>query len=175
MRALRGFTLIEVVVALALGAVLVASAHGVLVSLDDASERLINIADSTAVDANADILARTLVRSVTTDITDSDIVVGNSSLVTFVSWCDMPGGWLERCRVDLRLERQGFSWSARMRTTSGLSFKLPWKDLAGRLTYLKQIGDSRDWLTEWGPAPAAPAAIGVIRARDTLLLVVGAR
>ena len=77
----------------------------------------------------------------------------------------MPEGWLERRRVELRVENGVFAgWSG----VSGVAFD-----------YLLEPGAHAAWVREWISPVSAPVAVRVRIARgaavDTLLFIVGPR
>lgn len=161
----RGFTLIEVMVALTLSALVVLLAHRVFTGVVDGAERL--GAARTALDREANgrrSLAETF-GSLDVGTEGAGGFAGRPTQADFTTWVRVPEGWLERRRVVLRVEGGRFAG---------------WSDVSGvEFDYLLEPGATAAWVREWISPVSAPVAVRVRIARvgavDTLLFVVGSR
>jgi prepilin-type N-terminal cleavage/methylation domain-containing protein len=177
----RGFTLIEVLVALAVGAVVVLGARLMLEGAADGGRRIARVAQGMDRDANAERLLRTTVASLEWGSAEEGGARfgGDEREARFTSWCDAPGGWQERCDVSIAVT---FDSSA-THVAGSLSLSRVGAEPVqirdgfthGALRYLADARDGGHWITKWDAGLAAPLAIGVILDRDTLVLRVGER
>jgi prepilin-type N-terminal cleavage/methylation domain-containing protein len=169
----RGFTLIELMAALALSGLAIVGAARLLDQLGDARDRSAMRATRDAHNANGVRLLRALVlRAELQD--ESSRFFGSDTVASFPSSCEVPGGWLERCAVTLALASERDS--AVLTASARGSTVIVWRGAApAQLRYFSGIsapGGGR-WLRGWGTSVAPPAAIGIATARDTLVLRLG--
>jgi prepilin-type N-terminal cleavage/methylation domain-containing protein len=173
MRGSRGFTLIELMIALTLSALVVLLAHRIFAGVVDGAQSL-QVA-RTALDREAN--AR---RSLTEMFGSLDIgtdgaggFAGRRDRVEFTTWQRVPQGWLERRRVTLELT--GGVLVAR----SDVSIALEDSVSHVEFDYLLEPGINAAWVREWISPVSAPVAVRVRIARkaviDTLLFTVGPR
>jgi prepilin-type N-terminal cleavage/methylation domain-containing protein len=168
-----GFTLIEVMIALALAGLVVLLAHRVFTGVVDGAERL-GVA-RTALDRQAN--AR---RSLTEMLGSLDVgtegaggFAGRPERAEFTTWQRVPTGWLERRRVIIGVE--GGVLVARSDQSLAL------QDSVSRVEfdYLLEPGANAAWVREWISPVSAPVAVRVrirrVAAIDTLLFIVGPR
>jgi prepilin-type N-terminal cleavage/methylation domain-containing protein len=102
-----GFTLIEVMVALAVAAVVVLGARLALEQLADDAGRIIDGAVLADRDANAERLLRSLFRRLEVGTGSAGTFGGDERSMSFTTWCDVPGGWQERCEATLAIDTIG--------------------------------------------------------------------
>lgn len=168
----RGFTLVEVVVALAISALVILSGRMLLESLGDAADRIDRAARDGDGDANGERLLRALVGQI--DVGSKGATFGgDEQSAQFTSWCQSPRGWRERCRITLAIEEAN---AAPVLTTM-----LPGNDRVVlyraahtlRLRYLVDPSAGGTWFINWGGGLLAPRAIGVIADSDTLIIRIG--
>ena len=169
----RGFTLIEVMVALVIGGMAVASAAALLHGLGNRAQAIGLAATRADGDANGERLLRALVTNIdlTSDTTKS--FAGTASSATFPAWCDTPAGWLTPCVVRLAFERrEGASvLGVELRSADSSSIEVRRAFQRGRFRYLVEIDRRRSWVDRWSK-PVPPTAVAVIIDGDTLLLPV---
>jgi len=168
----RAFTLIELLVALSLtGLVLLGSAQ-LIGQLDITHARVAAATARQEEQVNGERLLRTLVYNLEAG-SDTLRFTGEDRRALFSSWCVAPGGWHERCLVTLRATTAGDS----ARVVAELPGRAPlilWRGLGNpEFRYLGAEHPEGRWWRGWGTTTTAPAAIGVVVARDTLVLVVG--
>ena len=166
----RAFTLIEVLVALVVGTVVVEGARRLLEALADSESVIRRMANDIEAEVNAEMVLRSLVRQLHAGAT-TDTIVADSQALRFTSSCETASGWAERCRVALSLT-PGTGVRLLVHAGDGVQFTAPWPDITGPLVYLDQSGETREWKSY--PADRI-AALGIVRARDTLLLPLGTR
>jgi len=175
MRPRDAFTLIEVMVTLALSGIILLGARTMIESVADRTEQVARAASADAAAANGERTARALVESFDAGPGDSIAFYGDPSAARFGSWCDVPGGWTERCAVTLGLEGDSARSALVVRTTTGLVIRVRTGFRSGSLRYLSSADGGGVWLREWGAGITAPLAIGFITERDTLTFRIGAR
>ena len=173
MRGSRGFTLIELMIALTLSALVVLLAHRIFAGVVDGAQGL-QVA-RTALDRGAN--AR---RSLTEMFGSLDIgtegaggFAGRPDRVEFSTWQRVRQGWLERRRVTLELT--GGVLVAR----SDVSIALEDSVTRVEFDYLLEPGVNAAWVREWISPVSAPVAVRVrimrVATVDTLLFTVGPR
>src|SRR5687768_3362934 len=99
-----GFTLLEVGVALAIALTLLVTARAMISAIGRANDQLTAVAQCADEDANAERLMRSLVGAIEVDTAQATYFGGDQTEMDFTSWCEMPSGWLERCRVRLQFD-----------------------------------------------------------------------
>jgi prepilin-type N-terminal cleavage/methylation domain-containing protein len=172
MRRRAGFTLMEVLVAIVIGAGVVVTARAILVAIGDGTQRL---ADASAVhdaERNADQLLRTALLQARTLSQDSVSFLGTSRGFVLRSWCPAPGGWTEPCDVTVAV----------LDSTPGIVMRLGLiaadlmvrhADRSAELRYLASAANGGTWLRGWSSPSELPLAVGLLIDGDTLMLPVG--
>ena len=173
-----GFTVLEVIVALTVGAMVLVGARVMLGAIADGGEAIRGQATANDRDANTERLLRTLLRQVETSAAGADFG-GDRGTLAFSSWCAVPGGWQERCRVSVSVvETIGQSRLVATLST-GESFELLYGFSAAEWRYVGDAARGGTWFEVWGEGIALPVALGLLVRRDsvadTLLFRVGAR
>lgn len=168
-----GFTLLELVAALSLTGFALLGAWRLLDQLADGRDRLVRERTSDAQQSNGVRLLRALVSRAESGSDSTMSFTGNVDGASFTSWCEAPGGWLERCRVSLVVAVTRDSSAIMGRIDDGAALPL-WRG-RGRAAFRYFSATARDgrWWDVWGTSIAAPAAVGVVVDRDTLVLRVG--
>ena len=173
MRISRGFTLIEVMVALTLSALVVLLAHRIFTGVVDGAQRL--EAARTALDreGNAHRSLTELFGSLDVGTGGTDGFAGRPDRVEFTTWQRVPLGWLERRRVVIGAE------GGTLVAHTGVTLALQDSVTGVEFDYLLEPGANAAWVREWISPVSAPVAVRVrIRraaAVDTLLFIVGSR
>jgi prepilin-type N-terminal cleavage/methylation domain-containing protein len=177
----RGFTLIEVLVALVVGAVVMLGARLLLEGVGDSGRRIVRVAQRADRDANAERLLRSTVASLEWGSAEEGGARfgGDEHEARFTSWCDTPGGWQERCAVMISItcdsSAQPVSAALSLSGVGTEPVQVRAGFMRGELRYLADARDGGHWITKWDAGLSAPIAIGVILDRDTLVLRVGER
>jgi prepilin-type N-terminal cleavage/methylation domain-containing protein len=177
------FTLLEIVVALAVSSIILVSARLLFESLSTTALQTIQTARDADRVANGDRLLRTLVGRLEVGSGHDRHFGGDGRSVHFTTWCDTPAGWLERCDAILAFEQPGGSPTLVMH----LIPTDPHGDLGprtivlasgfrtGALRYLNDPRAGGVWFTQWGDAISAPLALGVVIDADTSIVRIGER
>jgi len=177
----RGFTLIEVLLALTLGALVVLLAHQLFTGVLDCVRRVAEARAGLDREQNAQ---RWLVEALgSLEVGDrAGPFAGHPDQVEFGSWLLTPEGWLGRQR--LTLGAAGSRLVARLAGGDALVLADSVADV--QCDYLLEPGERATWVREWISPVSAPIAIRLRIARagnwqpgavivDTLLLIVGPR
>jgi prepilin-type N-terminal cleavage/methylation domain-containing protein len=171
----EGFTLVELLVALAIAGTLVLTSRALLEEVADDAQALVRhsaLADSRA---NADRALRELVGRLDVGTEEARRFSGDERIARFTSWCDVPRGWLERCLVTLALDFQSPEALLAVSLSTGELLVVRRGFSAGSLRYLGDAARGGTWFRSWGESITAPLAIGVILDADTLILRIGER
>jgi prepilin-type N-terminal cleavage/methylation domain-containing protein len=178
-----GFTLVELMVALVISAMVLIGARLMIETLSGATHRTIAAARSADHVANGDQFLRTLFGRLEIGTADDQPFGGSPRSVHFTTWCDSPGGWLERCQAVISLEVYGDTNCL----VAHLVPRDPHGDIGprtirvatgfgtGALRYLNDPRAGGQWFTQWGDGIVAPLAIGVVLDGDTSIVRIGER
>lgn len=170
----RGFTILELMVAIVVGSGVLLAARGLLGAMAADSERIAESATELDRRANSQRLLRSLVAQVESG-TPQLTFGGNASSAEFTTWCSSAGGWLERCRVRLSIEESEAGFSLIAVLSTGEMHELRAEMLHAELRYVADAARGGRWLEEWDAGITAPVALAVVTARDTVLLRIGER
>ncbi|HEX4561615.1 MAG TPA: prepilin-type N-terminal cleavage/methylation domain-containing protein [Gemmatimonadales bacterium] len=174
----RGFTLIEVMVALTLASLVVLLAHRIFSGVADGVGRM--DAARTALDrkVNSQRWLAEAFGSLQAGVDSAGSFEGHPDQALFATWQRAPAGGLERRR--LRLHQVGATLIA---DGAGLA-PLTLVDSVARIgfDYLLEPGANTAWAREWLSPVSAPLAVrvrieylGIPARADTLLLIIGGR
>jgi prepilin-type N-terminal cleavage/methylation domain-containing protein len=153
----RGFTLLEVLVALTVGGMVLVAAAGVFGAVADGGREL--RAARTALDrarnARRWLAATFLSLEIGQDAASP--FEGRPDRVSFTAWEEEPGGWLARRRIRLGLSGQGLT------ATIGDGDALVLADSVSALgfDYLLEPGLNASWVREWISPVSAPVAVRI--------------
>lgn len=165
----RGFTLIEMLVAIVLAALVAATARAVVETIGDAATRLAVTAVTEDAARGGDILSRTIIRQARSLRGDSISFFGTGRGFVIQSWCPVPGGWSEVCQAAFAVDDSATSVILRAGSTPLVAFR-------GResvaLRYLATAENGGRWVDRWA-SNGLPAAVGIIVDGDTLIVPVG--
>jgi prepilin-type N-terminal cleavage/methylation domain-containing protein len=175
----RGFTLIEVVVAITLSALVVLLAHRVFSGVVDGVARLASARVALDHEANARRLLQEAFGSLDVGSDGAGGFLGRPDGVEFTTWQRTVHGWFERRRVQLGVTGDAFV----ARRDGGL---VTLADSVDRVEfdYLLDPGANAVWVREWASPVSAPVAVRVRIARsgdretggvDTLVILIGPR
>ncbi len=172
----RGFTLVEVLLALALGGLVVLMAQRVFAGVSDGAHRLSQAQEALDRQANARRLLVGLVGSLDIGTSQSAGFDGRPNQVTFSTWVVSPEGWPVRRRVSLRLA----SGALVAEGLDAAAIVLADSVAALDVDYLLDYGAEATWVRNWQSPVSAPLVLRMRIARaesvvDTLLLVAGPR
>jgi len=175
----QGFTLIELIVALALGGMILVGAHQVLGSLQDETRALAIRSADIETSANGLRLLRAVAGRVEVGTPEAVAFAGTPIEARFTSWCEVPAGWLERCIVVLAVDTVRGVPTLIARIDNAPVIGLVPNVSYGALRYLNSAANGGQWFRAWSTGISAPLALGVIRSRDghadTLIVRIGER
>jgi len=171
----RGFTLVEVTAALAVGALVALLAYRLYAGLLDGTQRVLAARESLDRAANARRILGALVEGLEVGAVPGSGFEGSRSRVTFTTWATNPRGWAERRRVSL-LASEG---KLLVSEAAGRRLAIAEGVAALEVDYLMDLGAGQRWGSVWMSQVSAPVALRLRIARpsgtDTLLLLVGPR
>lgn len=171
----RGFTLLEVIVALSIGAVVLLTARLVVEATTDGSHRLIEARRTADEQAGRDRWLRSLMRRVDGGTPDDTArFYGDSTRVAFTSWCEAPGGWLEECDGMLAVTRADSTVVVVVRTSLDGELVIRRQLSPLSLRYLAPSDTGASWIASWGQSVLPPAAVALFGS-DTTILRIGRR
>ena len=171
----RGFTLVEVTAALAVGALVVLLAYRVYGGVLDGAARALAAQQDVARAANARRLLTALAQGIEVGTVPGSGFQGSRTRVTFTTWSVGARGWAERRRVtvfasDGVLQVQGLA-SEPLRLADSVE--------ALGIDYLLDFGAAERWGQAWMSEVSTPVALRLRIVRlgrtDTLLLLVWPR
>lgn len=174
-RTRAGFTLVELLVALAIAGTVVVTARMLLEELATDGDALLAETTETDSRANAERALRDLVLRLEVGTSEGRQFAGDESAARFSSWCDVPRGWLEPCTVTLAVDGRGSETALVAALSTGEALVLRRGFSTARLQYLGDAARGGTWFRSWGKSITAPLAIRVVLDADTLLLRIGER
>lgn len=181
-RARHGFTLIEVMLAIALSAMALTAATMLLLGLSDRARQIDALTEREDREGNAELLLRTTVRNLDLPRDTTRALEGTPEEVRFRSWCDGEFGWPVPCAVRLHVRETSGGKALVLElgpdqpdgapeaiAAGGTVIQL-WAGLgAAGLLYLVDPGSGGRWTDRWSDR-TLPRALGVVGDADTLIL-----
>jgi prepilin-type N-terminal cleavage/methylation domain-containing protein len=171
----RGFTLIEVLMALVVSAIAILGARFLLETLGGQTLRVVKTASEIDRDANGERLLRAILARTEVPSALDSTFGGDERRAHFGSWCDVPRGWLERCRVELTVDQAADGFAITARLSTGEVVIVQRGRNADGLRYLLDPADGGRWLRQWPNSSAPPLALGILVDGDTLIARIGER
>ncbi len=172
----RGFTLLELMVALATGGMALAGAAALLYGIGEQVDRLVTVAERVDRDANAERLLRTLFANLELSADTTPSLIGDAQTVRFGASCPTAEGWLGRCGVRLSADAGAATGSLHLElTAAGAEGAALGKTVLAEgfeevgIRYLVDPRSGGTWVTSWSRI-GLPAAVALIVEGDTLLL-----
>jgi prepilin-type N-terminal cleavage/methylation domain-containing protein len=169
----RGFTLLEVLVALAISAVVMAGARGLLDALASSADGAVQHAHAVDDRANGARRVRDVVLRLSVQDDSAGAFEGTSRDARFRTWCDAPGGWEEPCAATLTASRAGEENALTLTLSTGDVVRLRAGARDIHLIYLASAELGGSWRDDWARSIVTPLAIGVVADGDTALFRVG--
>jgi prepilin-type N-terminal cleavage/methylation domain-containing protein len=170
-----GFTLLEVIVAVALTATVALMAYGLTTAARVAERATQSNAQKTSEVIVAETLLRDLASHATTltasigRTAEPAVFAGDPSRMTFTSRCLNASGSREPCQVALQstVPQPGVNIAAArsewtLSTIGAVSFR-----------YLSSVDRAGEWVETWKEARKLPAGIAVVGSSDTIVLRLG--
>lgn len=170
-----GFTLVELMVALVISGIALVCISALLTQIADGADRITAAARAADRDANGERLLRTLLHRLEVGTDAGARFEGSEAVARFTTWCDMPAGWLERCRAAIVVDTVKGAPALTVVLSTGEVIAVRAGFEAGALRYIADPSGGGTWFRIWGIGITAPLAIGVILDADTLILRIGER
>lgn len=125
--------------------------------------------------ANGEWVLRSLIERAATRTDSVERFEGDEAHVAFTSYCEVPVGWLELCRIRFSLGSIRDSGVVFAVVDDGPPRRL-WSWLGGgRFRYFDPASRDDTWVHSWGRSIAPPTALGIVLASDTLVFPTGGR
>ncbi|MGH7533425.1 MAG: PulJ/GspJ family protein [Gemmatimonadales bacterium] len=156
-----GFTLLELMLALAIGGLLVLTAGRLFAVAGDSNTALMRARRADDLRANGREWLTTTLGSLEVGAAGTIGFQGNGTTMTFTAWVPTAQGWMERRPVTLTL-----AGGALIGTADG-SVMLADSVRAGAFDYLSEYGEGTTWLSGWQSPVSAPIAIRIRLTRPT--------
>lgn len=171
----RGFTLVEVMVALTVSAIVLLTVRAMFEALTGTAMLVSDAARAQDGLRNSERELRGLVALAIAPRSTADRFDGSADAATFSTWCTAPEGWLRPCRVTLGI-RGDSSGTALMfgalDRRSSVAFR---RRGLMELRYLVPSEWRDSWVATWRSTSSPPLAIAIVSPTDTVLLRVGDR
>ncbi len=168
----RGFTLIEVTIALVIGGMALSAAAALLTGLSQRVNQIRGAAARVDRDGNAERMLRSLFENLRFSTDSSHTLRGDSSRVTFYTRCETVEGWLRPCSAVIAVDpsRTHFQIRLALSAQSTQNLALSRVDRGSlSIRYLRDAETGGHWTTRWSEI-VTPMAIELIAGADTLLL-----
>lgn len=169
----RGFTLLEVVVALGLGAVAVAAAAGLLGSLWSADLRVQRAHAEAEAQAHAAGMLSELFSMVLPATPGFRPIHGDASSLAMVTYARGAWGGLEQVRLELNLFRRGARTVVALRAEGEGSSELVSVSGSAVWQFLAIEPTTSTWTSEWRSDEDTPLAVRLVGETDTLTFAIG--
>jgi hypothetical protein len=101
--------------------------------------------------------------------------VGDGRGARWVTWCEVPAGWLERCDATLGIVQRGDSAALVLTLSTGELVPVRRGLSRVRIQYLLDANEGGRWTPTWTSELSTPAAIGVQMDDSLLILPLGER
>jgi prepilin-type N-terminal cleavage/methylation domain-containing protein len=170
-----GFTLVEVLIALALGALVLLCARLLAGSIALGFDRIVEARTTNDRLVLPERKLRALLRRVEVGTDSARTFGGGEHNVRFTSWCDVAAGWQERCEVLVWVDASGSAQPVRLHTSSGDDDTLGTSAAQTAFRYLRDAHGGGEWVARWGTSLTAPSAILLVQGADSLILRIGER
>ena len=169
-----GVTLLELVVALAISSFAILGGVVLLDQLTDSSKRIAQDSVHDATAGNGDRLLRRFLIDAQATTDTARRFRGDEHNAKYLSLCDTPSGWPERCRVILSIDSLPDTSAVIVETDRGDRFEV--RRMLGVATFrFLDLAGQRDslWVRQWETSIAPPGAIAVVVGVDTTVFPLG--
>lgn len=171
----RGFTLVEVLVALALSAMVLVGASGLLDALGAHATSVLRSARALDSSMNADDFLRRALADLVVRSDTFPSFEGDESVFAFRTSCDAPHGWREPCGVRVAAERADSGHRLVIRQDDGSVLMLRTRLARASFRYLLTADEGGQWVARWPNTLMLPLAVGLIAGDDTIVARIGER
>lgn len=177
LRRSAGFTLVEVMVSVVVIGVVLVGARTMLGQIAHDAGRIAGAAADADREANADGLLRAVAGRVEVSRMPEheESFEGQPDGARFHSWCEVPDGWLERCRASLGFVRLEGGSALVLRLSTGEMVPVRRGVQRGEILYLRDAAQGGVWMKSWGASITPPVAFGIVVDGDTSIIRIGER
>lgn len=169
----RGFTLVEVMVAMALTAVVALTARAMIEAVGVTGAAVSRKARERDHVMNAERHLRALAGRAIVQEAAGLRFAGSQDSVAFGTYCDVPGGWQERCSITLSIQRDSSDNALVLHVPGAPFVTLGMRSVVG-FRYLLSSA-SEQWVERWESGSSLPLAIGIVSTHATIILRIGER
>jgi prepilin-type N-terminal cleavage/methylation domain-containing protein len=169
-----GFTLVEVLVALAIGAVVLVSARTLLDGLALHARTTVRAMHDADTESNGERLARQVAGNVILVADPVPSFIGTERESIFDAWCPATRGGLEHCRVRLAHSSDAKEPGITLSLSTGATLPLL-HGANARLRYLSDATDGGHWEDLWRQPQTPPLAVALYAGARSLMLRIGER
>lgn len=169
-----GFTLIEVLVALAIGGVVLVSARILLDGLASHARTTIRAMHDADAEGNGERLARQVAGNLILVPDPAPSFIGTETESAFDAWCPAARGGLERCHVQLALASKVKEPGVELSLSTGATLVLL-QGANARLRYLSDAAEGGHWEAVWRQPQTPPLAVALEAGGRSLVLRIGER
>ncbi|PYP60083.1 MAG: hypothetical protein DMD40_01995 [Gemmatimonadetes bacterium] len=169
----RGFTLIEITVALIVGGMALSAAAALLTGLSDRADEIRTAGMRADGEGNGERLLRNLLGNLRFSTDSTHTLSGDSLAVTFLTSCETVEGWLRPCRARLAIEPpERFQLTLALRAGETHTIVLSrGARIPTAIRYLRDPAHGGRWVRQWTEI-VTPAALELTAGTDTVLLPV---
>lgn len=167
-----GFTLLEMLVAMTIGAMVILSARVSVEQLALGAGRIVAEHRRTDVSIGGNRWLRGLLRRAGEDTgTDTTAFYGDEASARFYTRCDAPGGWQEACRARLAISQPDseFVLSAWTNVSGTVVLRRSRSKIA--LRYLAPSDTGISLVERWGHAVLPPVGVAVVGSDTTIFRI----
>jgi prepilin-type N-terminal cleavage/methylation domain-containing protein len=169
-----GFTLVELLVALSIGAVVLVSARTLLDGLASHTRVAVQAMHSADARANSERMAQQIFGNAALAPGQAASFAGTPTEATFESWCPSPRGGLEPCHVRLAIVNADGKPAVVLSMPEGQTMTLL-RGRPARLRYLSSAADGGHWDDAWKAFQTPPLAVEATAGDRTLFFRIGER
>jgi prepilin-type N-terminal cleavage/methylation domain-containing protein len=167
----RGFTLVELMAALALVGFVMVGGIMLLDQLGDSAQRIASEGTLAAREGNGARMLRRLFADASASSDSTKTFRGDERSLDFWSLCDVPGGWAEPCHVSLAIDERLDGSGLLASLSTGGSLLLRQQRGASVFRYYNPSSDTL-WLRDWSSHATLPVAVALVGDGDTTVLAV---
>lgn len=169
-----GFTLVEVLVALSIGAVVLVSARALLDGLASHTRTTVRAMHDADIEGNGERLARQVAGNLILATDPAPSFIGTEKEAMFDAWCPAPRGGLERCQIRLAVASSVKEPGVELSLSTGTKVELL-HGANARLRYLSDAAEGGHWEEVWRQPQTPPLAVALSAGGRSLVLRIGER
>ncbi|MEP6493405.1 MAG: prepilin-type N-terminal cleavage/methylation domain-containing protein [bacterium] len=169
----RGFTLIEITVALAIAGLAMVGGIALIDQIGDSAGRINQDGRRAAREGNGVRLLRRVLLDATTTTDSTKRFRGDQHSLELWTTCDISAGWAEVCRVSLSIDERRDSSVVLADLSTGESFPLRRQAGTAEFRYFNPMATDTSWVRQWSSNVSLPTAVGLLARGDTTVFPVG--